>query len=88
MGSAWGYAAWEAHNGNRIVIVVMIMLGTIPSYYVQLGTKYVKAGMVSTISMCVVSLSTSLRTVPGSAKENFGTTILCAHIEVLIVHRT
>ncbi|KAL7276539.1 hypothetical protein RUND412_000462 [Rhizina undulata] len=71
IGSTWGFAAYQAGHGNGIVIAVMIMLGAIPSYYVQLGTKYMKAGMVCTISMSVVAVSTHLRTVPGSSKENF-----------------
>lgn len=65
VGSSWGYAAYEARNGNEFVIAVMLMLGCIPNYYVQLGTGYQKAGMVCTISMCVVALSTHLQTVPG-----------------------
>lgn len=64
-GSVWGFAAYKARSGNGVVIVVMIMLAAIPSYYVQLGTKYMKAGMVCTISMCVVAVSTHLQTVPG-----------------------
>lgn len=71
IGSLWGYAAFTARNGNEYVIAVMIMLGTIPSFYVQLGTQYTKAGMVCTISMCVVSLSTHLVTIPGTAQDNF-----------------
>ncbi|PWW74558.1 hypothetical protein C7212DRAFT_346066 [Tuber magnatum] len=57
IGSVWGYAAYEARNGN--------------DYYVQLGTRYMKAGMICTISMCVVAVSTHLQTVPGSSQENF-----------------
>jgi hypothetical protein len=65
VGSAWGYAAYQSRHGNEFTIAVMLTLGTIPNYYVQLGTKYQKAGMVCTISMCVVALSTHLQTVPG-----------------------
>ncbi|CAZ83125.1 unnamed protein product [Tuber melanosporum] len=71
IGSVWGYAAYEARNGNEYVIAAMILVGMIPSYYVQLGTRYMKAGMICTISMCVVALSTHLQTVPGSSQENF-----------------
>ncbi|KAG0640730.1 hypothetical protein HOY80DRAFT_1116319 [Tuber brumale] len=71
IGSVWGYAAYEARNGNEYVIATMILIGTIPGYYVQLGTRYMKAGMICTISMCVVALSTHLQTVPGSSQENF-----------------
>lgn len=65
LGCIWGWAAWEAGNGNRIVLSAMICAGVIPSAYVQLGTKYPKAGMVSIISICVVAQSTELLTVPG-----------------------
>lgn len=71
IGSVWGYAAYEARNGNEYVIAIMILIGMIPSYYVQLGTRYTKAGMICTISMCVVAVSTHLQTVPGSSQENF-----------------
>lgn len=71
IGSTWGFAAYKARGGNEVVIAVMLMLGMIPAYYVQLGTKYMKAGMVCTISMCVVAVSTHLQTVPGSSEENF-----------------
>ncbi|KAK2630622.1 hypothetical protein QTJ16_001442 [Diplocarpon rosae] len=71
LGCIWGYAAFQAHNGNRVVCVALLVLGIIPSAYVQLGTKYVKAGMVSIISMCVVALATVDNTVPGTASENF-----------------
>lgn len=67
VGSVWGYAAYKARGGNEVVIAVMIMVGTVPSYYVQLGTKYMKAGMICTISMCVVAVSTHLQTVPGES---------------------
>jgi hypothetical protein len=71
IGCIWGYAAYEARNGNRVVCVVILVIGIIPSTYIQLGSKYVKAGMVSIISMCIVALSTEDHTVPGSATENF-----------------
>ncbi|KAF8537599.1 hypothetical protein BDD12DRAFT_744544 [Trichophaea hybrida] len=71
VGSVWGYVAYQSRHGNEFTIAVILMLGTIPNYYVQLGTKYQKAGMVCTISMCVVALSTHLQTVPGTSEENF-----------------
>lgn len=71
IGCVWGYAAFQARNGNRVVCVVMLVIGIIPSTYVQLGSKYIKAGMVSIISMCIVVLATEDKTVPGSATENF-----------------
>ncbi|KAE8447787.1 hypothetical protein EG329_010181 [Mollisiaceae sp. DMI_Dod_QoI] len=71
IGCCWGYAAYEARNGNRVVCVVIIVIGIIPSTYIQLGSKYVKAGMVCIISMSIVALATEDGTVPGTATENF-----------------
>ncbi|KAH8759122.1 hypothetical protein F5882DRAFT_337519 [Hyaloscypha sp. PMI_1271] len=71
IGCVWGYAAYQAHNGNRVVCVVILVVGIIPSTYIQLGSKYIKAGMVSIISMSIVALATVDRTVPGTATENF-----------------
>ena len=71
VGSTLGYAAYESRHGNEFTMAVIIMLGSIPNYYIQLGTKYQKAGMVCTISMCVIALSTHLQTVPGTSEENF-----------------
>lgn len=65
LGCLWGYAALEARNSNRIVCAVMIFIGLFPCAYVQLGTKYPKAGMVCIVSICVVTLSSELETVPG-----------------------
>lgn len=65
LGCLWGWAAWESYHGNRIVCTAMIFVGLIPATYVQLGTKYPKAGMVSIVSMCVVALATELETIPG-----------------------
>jgi len=71
LGCLWGWAALEARNGNRIVCAAMISISLFPCAYVQLGTKYPKAGIVCIVSICVVTLSTELDTVPGSATENF-----------------
>jgi hypothetical protein len=71
LGCLWGYAAYQAKDGNHVVLVVILVIGIIPSTYIQLGSKYVKAGMVSIISMCIVCLATTSRTVPGTATENF-----------------
>ena len=65
LGCLWGWAAYEAGNGNEIVCAAMICIGTIPAVYVQLGSKYPKAGMVAIVSMSVVALSTELKPVPG-----------------------
>ena len=71
LGSLWGWAAYESRHGSPITCAAMVFIGLIPSVYVQLGTKYPKAGMVSIVSICVVSLSTELHTVPGTGTENF-----------------
>jgi hypothetical protein len=71
IGCIWGYAAYEARNGNKVFCVVILVIGIIPSTYIQLGSKYIKAGMVSTISMSIVALATEDHTVPGTATENF-----------------
>ncbi|CAD6443609.1 3276d83e-2de8-4598-b906-522247e0224f [Sclerotinia trifoliorum] len=71
IGCVWGYAAYQAGQGNKIVAVVMIVIGIIPSTYIQLGSKYIKAGMVTIISMSIVVLATIDKVVPGSATENF-----------------
>ena len=70
-GCVWGYAAFQAGYGDRAICMVILAIGVIPSTYVQLGTKYIKAGMVSIVSMCVVALATEDQTVPGTATENF-----------------
>lgn len=71
LGCLWGWAAYEARSGDRVVCVVLLVIGIIPSTYVQLGTKYVKAGMISIVSMCVVALATEDQTITGTATENF-----------------
>jgi hypothetical protein len=71
IGCIWGYAAYQAGNGNRYICVVFLVIGIVPSTYLQLGSKYVKVGQVSIISMTIVALATEDNTVPGSATENF-----------------
>ncbi|KAK6518548.1 hypothetical protein TWF506_005686 [Arthrobotrys conoides] len=74
-GSLWGYAAWSAGRGNPYVIAVMLYFGFLIGFYIQLNTRYVKAGMVLTISMVVVSVGTSIDYIPGTVRgtalENF-----------------
>ncbi|KFY22617.1 hypothetical protein V493_06465 [Pseudogymnoascus sp. VKM F-4281 (FW-2241)] len=71
IGCCWGLAAFEASRGNRVITVVMLVIGVVPSTYVQLGTTYVKAGMVCIISMCIVALATVDNTLSGGAVDNF-----------------
>lgn len=71
LGSTLGYAAYQSGHGNEISMGVIIVVLLIPAYYIQLGTKYQKAAMIFSVTMCVVSLSTHLHTVPGTSLENF-----------------
>ncbi|KFY03051.1 hypothetical protein O988_01722 [Pseudogymnoascus sp. VKM F-3808] len=71
IGCCWGLAAFEAARGNRVITVVLLVIGMVPSLYVQLGTTYVKAGMVCIISMCIVALATVDNTLSGGAVDNF-----------------
>ena len=71
IGCVWGYVAYQAGHGNRIICVIMLVIGIIPSAYVQLGSQYVKAGMVSIISMSIVAIATLDDTVSTSATDNF-----------------
>lgn len=71
VGCLWGYAAYGAGDGDRVIGVVMLVIGIIPSTYIQLNSPYIKAGMVSIISMCIVLLATIDGSIPGTATENF-----------------
>lgn len=55
-GCVVGYVAVEISRGYRAAVVVILIFGIVPSVYVQLGTKYVKAAMISIVSMAVVAL--------------------------------
>lgn len=77
LGCLWGYIAIEARGGNRFVCAIIILIGLFPCAYVQLGTKYPKAGMVAIVSICVVALSFELQTVPGKLTN----IIRCSHHE-------
>ncbi|KAK2932206.1 Brefeldin A-sensitivity protein 4 [Fusarium oxysporum f. sp. vasinfectum] len=56
-GSAFGYASALVGDRSLIAMVFFLIIGIMPSFYVQLGTRYVKAGMISTVTMVVVALS-------------------------------
>ncbi|KAL8795626.1 MAG: hypothetical protein Q9195_001864 [Heterodermia aff. obscurata] len=71
LGCIWGWAAWEARNGNPIVCVVMICLGVVPSAYVQLGTQHPKAGMFLVDVPEPVHGQFLIAGFPGTATENF-----------------
>ncbi|KPA44247.1 histidine protein kinase [Fusarium langsethiae] len=72
-----GFISYLVGDGNKIGVVLFLIVGVVPSFYVQLGTKYVKAGMICTVSMVVVALSS----VNGTATpvDNF-TRRLCAFL--------
>ncbi|KAI5463359.1 hypothetical protein BGZ63DRAFT_505607 [Mariannaea sp. PMI_226] len=55
-GCVIGYLSYEIGRGNRIAMVVILAFGIVPSSYIQLGTKYVKTGLVANVTMCVVAL--------------------------------
>lgn len=55
-GCVVGFLAYEIGQGNRIVGVVVLVFGIIPSSYIHLGTPYVKTGIISMVSMSVVGL--------------------------------
>ncbi|KKY16868.1 putative uncharacterized membrane protein [Phaeomoniella chlamydospora] len=71
LGCLWGWAAYEAGNGNRIVCGSMIGIGLVPAAYVLLGSKYVKAGIVTSISITVVALATEVSSASGTATQTF-----------------
>jgi hypothetical protein len=55
-GGIVGYLSYEIARGNRAGVVVVLLFGIVPSIYIQVATKYVKAGMISIVSMTVVAL--------------------------------
>ncbi|KAF4446434.1 hypothetical protein F53441_9918 [Fusarium austroafricanum] len=63
-GSVVGYLSLEIGRGSRIGMIVILVVGIVPSFYVQLGTRYVKAGMISTVTMVVVALAATNGTDP------------------------
>lgn len=64
IGCIWGFLAYEIGSGNPYILCVACMLGVIPGAFLQIGTKYVKAGMIGIISMCVVALVSYSRETP------------------------
>lgn len=60
-GCVVGFLAYEIGQGNRIVAVVVLVFGIMPSSYIHLGTPFVKTGIISLVSMSVVGLATILQ---------------------------
>ncbi|UZP40842.1 hypothetical protein NXS19_008658 [Fusarium pseudograminearum] len=75
LGCVIGYISYVVGGGNKIAMVLVLIAGVVPSFYVQLGTRYTKAGMISTVSMVVVALSSANG--PLSAQDNFIRRWLC-----------
>lgn len=59
-GCVAGFLAYEIGQGNRIVVVVVLTIASIPASYTHLGTPYVKTGIISIVSMTVVALGKSM----------------------------
>lgn len=55
-GCVLGFLAYEIGQGNRVVAIVVLVIGIIPSSYIHLGSPYVKTGIISIVSMSVVGL--------------------------------
>lgn len=55
-GCVAGLLSYEIGQGNRIVTTVVLVIASIPASYTQLGTPYVKTGIISIVSMSVVGL--------------------------------
>ncbi|KAI1755167.1 hypothetical protein F4782DRAFT_490334 [Xylaria castorea] len=60
-GCSVGLIAWEVGQGNRVVLVIILAIGLLPASYIHLATPYVKAGIISMVSMSVVGLATVVR---------------------------
>ncbi|KAI0406069.1 hypothetical protein F4802DRAFT_559221 [Xylaria palmicola] len=60
-GCSVGIIAWEVGQGNRVALVVILTLGLVPASYVQVATQYVKAGVISMVSLSVVGLATAVQ---------------------------
>lgn len=75
IGSAWGLVLYVAggYGSNRYLMTFMAFVGLLPFYYIMLYSPYGKGGMMGTVSLCIVPLST-LRNhgIPGTIFENFG----------------
>ncbi|KAI0847573.1 hypothetical protein F5Y00DRAFT_241193 [Daldinia vernicosa] len=76
-GCVVGYLAYEIGRGNRIVAVVVLVFGIIPSTYIHLGTPYKKTGIISMVSMSVVGLASILKPRGENAWEVFVKRMVC-----------
>jgi hypothetical protein len=69
-GCLWGFLSYAIGGGNRVVMVVVLVLASIPAVYVQLATQYVKAGMIALVSMNVVAVGESESRAWGKMSRN------------------
>ncbi|KAI0889116.1 uncharacterized protein GGS22DRAFT_67535 [Annulohypoxylon maeteangense] len=76
-GCVVGFLAYEIGQGNRIVAVVVLVFGIIPSSYIHLGTPFVKTGIISLVSMSVVGLATILQPSGDQTWEIFVKRMVC-----------
>lgn len=73
-GSTWGLCLYVAgdYGENRYLMVALLFLGALPFYYFMFFSPYGKAGMIGTVSMAIVPLST-LRShgIAGTVFDNY-----------------
>ncbi|KAI0206297.1 hypothetical protein F4808DRAFT_114154 [Astrocystis sublimbata] len=77
LGCSIGLIAWEAGQGNRIVLVVILAIGLLPGSYVHLATPYVKAGIISMVSLSVVGLATVVRVNDDAPWQTYLKRLIC-----------
>ncbi|KAI1463115.1 uncharacterized protein F4812DRAFT_448105 [Daldinia caldariorum] len=76
-GCVVGFLAYVIGRGNRVVAVVVLVFGIIPSSYIHLGTPYVKTGIIAMVSMSVVGLATIFHPVEDYRWEIFVKRMVC-----------
>ncbi|KAI1103989.1 hypothetical protein F4804DRAFT_308738 [Jackrogersella minutella] len=76
-GCVVGFLAYEIGQGNRVVAIVVLVFGIMPSSYFHLGTPFVKTGIISLVSMSVVGLSTILQPPGEQTWEIFVKRMVC-----------
>ncbi|KAI0165510.1 hypothetical protein GGR57DRAFT_123625 [Xylariaceae sp. FL1272] len=76
-GCSIGIVAFEVGQGNLVVLVVVLVIGLIPSSFIHLTTSYVKAGVISMISLAVVGISTVVPVNQDSPEETYVKRLIC-----------
>lgn len=56
VGCTVGYLAYLIGSGNKIVAIIVLVVGLVPSVYMQVATPYVKTGIISITSLAVICL--------------------------------